>query len=32
MFLIANICFLIGSAFLFVGTLLSTLHYLRIHP
>lgn len=29
-YLAANLCFMIGSVFLFVGTLLSTLHRLRI--
>lgn len=26
----ANICFMLGGAFLFVGTLISTLHMLKV--
>lgn len=26
----ANVCFMIGSAFLFAGTLISTLRYLKV--
>lgn len=30
MILWANICFMVGSIFLFIGTLLSTLHQLKV--